>query len=193
MRKEIKIAGFGGQGVVLAGYILGKALALYEGLEAVMTQAYGPEARGGASSANIVVADKPIDYPFVQQADVLVALSQEAYSKFRPQARGGAQILIDEDLVTPNDDDLPYRVPATRFAELLGRRIVTNVVMLGYFTGITKIASPKSMNDAIADSVRPKTLRLNQRAFTAGYDYAMTGSRKTPKSITRLLPEEPSL
>ena len=79
MRKEIRISGFGGQGIVLAGYLLGKALTLYEEMEAVMTQSYGPEARGGASSANIVVADRPIDYPFVQKADVLVALSQEAY------------------------------------------------------------------------------------------------------------------
>ena len=67
MRKEIRISGFGGQGVVLAGYILGKGLAIYDGFEAVMTQSYGPEARGGASSANVVLSDEPIDYPFVQE------------------------------------------------------------------------------------------------------------------------------
>src|SRR4030067_523155 len=82
MRKEIRIAGFGGQGVALAGMVLGKALTIYEDMEAVMTQAYGPEARGGASSANVVLSDQPIAYPFVQAADVLVALSQEAYSNF---------------------------------------------------------------------------------------------------------------
>ena len=98
MRKEIRISGFGGQGVVLAGYILGKALTLYDGLEAVMTQSYGPEARGGASSANVIVSDRSIAYPFVQQPDILVALSQEAYTRFRPMTKPEALILIDEDL-----------------------------------------------------------------------------------------------
>ena len=87
MRQEIRLSGFGGQGIVLAGYILGKALTIYDGLEAVMTQAYGPEARGGASSANILVSDKAIDYPIVHHPDILVALSQEAYSKFKPTAK----------------------------------------------------------------------------------------------------------
>ena len=95
MRKEIRIAGFGGQGIVLAGYILGKAFALYDGYDDVMTQSYGPEARGGASSANIVVSDEPIDYPFLQHPDILVALSQEAYTKFNKTAKQGASILID--------------------------------------------------------------------------------------------------
>jgi len=99
MRKEIRIAGFGGQGVVLAGYILGKAFAVYEGLEAVMTQSYGPEARGGSSSSNVVVSDEPIDYPFVLEPDVLILLSQEAYTRFRPTAKPDALVIIEEDLV----------------------------------------------------------------------------------------------
>jgi 2-oxoglutarate ferredoxin oxidoreductase subunit gamma len=198
MYKEIKIAGFGGQGVVLAGIILGKAFALYEGLEAVMTQAYGPEARGGASNANIVVSDEPIDYPFVQHPDILVALSQEAYDKFRLQAGNGAYVLIDSDLVTPNPNDDPFCVPATRFAEDLGRRIVANVVMLGFLTGVTEIVTPASMNEAIATSVRPKTLELNKRAFAAGYDFAVTlPGINTERTISRNpdqeIPQEPSL
>lgn len=198
MYKEIKIAGFGGQGVVLAGIILGKALSLYEDLEAVMTQAYGPEARGGASSANIVVSNEPIDYPFVQHPDILVTLSQEAYNKFRDQAGNGAQVLIDADLVTPYPNDDPFRIPATRFAEDLGRRIVTNVVMLGFLTGVTEIVTPASMNEALADSVRPKTLQLNQRAFAAGLDYAVTllggkTLRTTSKNTEQENPQEPTL
>lgn len=198
MHKEIKIAGFGGQGVVLAGIILGKALSLYEDLEAVMTQAYGPEARGGASSANIVVSNEPIDYPFVQHPDILVALSQEAYNKFRPQAGSGAQVLIDADLVTPNPNDDVFRVPATRMAEDLGRRIVANVVMLGFLTGVTEIVTPASMKEAIAASVRPKTLQLNQRAFAAGYDYAVPlPERKTLRTTSKKSeqdnPQEPTI
>lgn len=174
MRKEIRLAGFGGQGLGLAGLILGRALALYDDLEAVMTQSYGPEARGGASSANVVVADRPIAYPFVQQPDILVVLSQEAYNKFRPTASPEATILIDEHLVEPTPDDTPLRIPATRLAEELGRRIVTNVVMLGFFTATTGLVSREAMEKAIEDTVRPKTLPLNLEAFAKGFDYAHT-------------------
>lgn len=172
MRREIKISGFGGQGVVLAGYILGKCCAIYSGLEAAMTQAYGPEARGGASSSNIVVSDQPIDYPFVQQADILVALSQEAYTTFRPRAKPDAQVLIDEDLVNPFEDDRPLKIPATRLAEQLGRRIVANVVMLGFFTASTGLVGRGAMEETIKSSVKAKFIPLNMQAFEAGYQYA---------------------
>jgi 2-oxoglutarate ferredoxin oxidoreductase subunit gamma len=171
MRTEIRISGFGGQGVVLAGFILGKALALYEGLEAVMTQSYGPEARGGASSVNVVFSDREIAYPFVQEPDVLVALSQEAYTKFRPQAGKGAQILIDADLVTPFEDDQVLAIPATRMAEDLGKRIVANMIMLGFFTAVTGLASRESMQQALETSVKSKTVPLNLQAFKLGYEY----------------------
>jgi len=173
MRKEIRISGFGGQGVVLAGYILGKALALYEGREAVMTQAYGPEARGGASSANVVLSDQPIAYPFVQSADVLVAMSQEAYSKFRPEAKQDALVLTDQDLVTPHEGDCVFSIPATQMAEDLGRRMVANVVMLGFFTALAGLVSHESILQAIQTSVKAKTLPLNLRAFEAGYTYGL--------------------
>jgi 2-oxoglutarate ferredoxin oxidoreductase subunit gamma len=171
MRVEIRIAGFGGQGVALTGIILGKALALYAGLEAVMTQAYGPEARGGASSANIVVSDHDIAYPFVQQPDFLVALSQEAYTKFRPTAKAEAVILIDEELVDPHPGDNVLSIPSTRLAEGLGRRIVTNVVMLGFFTAVSGIVSRPAVEEAIRETVKPKTVPLNLDAFDAGYQY----------------------
>jgi 2-oxoglutarate ferredoxin oxidoreductase subunit gamma len=171
MRKEIRISGFGGQGVVLAGYILGKCFSLYEGLEAVMTQSYGPEARGGASSSNIVVADEPIDYPFVLRPDIQVALSQEAYTKFRPLVNEGAVCLIDQDLVTPFDDDQPLKIPATMLAEELGRRIVANVVMLGFFTATTDLVKRESMEETIKSSVKAKTISLNIKAFETGYEY----------------------
>lgn len=171
MRKEIRIAGFGGQGVVLAGYVLGKALALYAGREAVMTQSHGPEARGGASSADLVVSEEPIAYPFVQQPDFLVALSQEAYTKFRPSAKQSALVLIDGDLVRPEDGDQIKAIPATRLAEDLGRRIVANVVMLGFFTAVTGLVDPKAMLRALETSVKAKTLPLNLSAFQAGFEY----------------------
>jgi 2-oxoglutarate ferredoxin oxidoreductase subunit gamma len=171
MRQEIRISGFGGQGVGLAGHILGKALAIYENLEAVMTQAYGPEARGGASSANIVASDEPIDYPFVQSPDVLIALSQEAYGKFRPTAKKGAIILIDNGLVHPFEDDQPLKIPATAMAEKLGNRIVTNLVILGFFTAVVDLVSRDSMQAAITSSVKERFVDLNLRAFEVGFAY----------------------
>ena len=171
MRREIRIAGFGGQGVVLAGYVLGKAVALYDGREVVMTQSHGPEARGGASSADLVISTEPIAYPFVQQPDILVALSQEAYSKFHPTAKTDAIVLIDRDLVIPGDGDLFHTIPATQLAEDLGRRIVANVVMLGYFTAVTKLVDPGAMVKALETSVKPKTVALNLDAFQAGFEH----------------------
>ncbi len=171
MRIEIRIAGFGGQGVVLAGYVLGKAFALYDRYEAVMTQSYGPEARGGASSANLVISDEPIDYPFVEKPHVLVALSQEAFTKFRPGARSGAQLLIDEDLVIPLVEDQPYTIPATRLAGEMGRRIVANMIMVGFFTAVTGLIAQEAVAEAIKTSVKAKTVPLNLEAFTKGYEY----------------------
>jgi 2-oxoglutarate ferredoxin oxidoreductase subunit gamma len=172
MRLEVRIAGFGGQGVGLAGYILGKALTVYDDYEAVMTQAYGPEARGGASSADIVVSYEPIDYPFVQHPDILVILSQEAYTKFRPTAKPDAIILVDEDLVEPEIGDNPKRIPATRIAEGIGRRIVANLVILGFFVSASGLGSPQAVEKAIKTTVKPKTVALNLEAFEHGLKYA---------------------
>lgn len=171
MRKEIRISGFGGQGVVLAGYILGKAFSLYQGLEAVMTQAYGPEARGGASSSNIVVADRPIDYPFIQCADVLIALSQEAYTRFRAEAKPDALILIDNGLVNPTPEDHVYGIPATSIAEELGLRIVTNMVMLGFIASKLDLTDRQALERSIETTVRKNTIALNLQAFSQGFEY----------------------
>jgi 2-oxoglutarate ferredoxin oxidoreductase subunit gamma len=177
VRQEIRISGFGGQGVALAGLIIGKACALYEDLAAVMTQAYGPEARGGSSSADVVVADRPIDYPFIEQADILIALSQEAYTRFRPEAKPDALVIVDEGLVETSPNDTVLTIPATQLAEDLGRRIVANVVVLGFYTGSTQLIQPESMRQAIEDTVRPKTVPLNLEAFEAGYRFAMQKER----------------
>ena len=183
MRSEIRIAGFGGQGIVLAGYILGKAFALFEGYDAVMTQAYGPEARGGASSANIVVSDEPIDFPFVMQPDILIALSQEAYSKFRVTTRQKAIVIIDEELVSPDSGDEVLKIPATHFAEDLGKRIVANIIMLGFFTGVTGLVSKQSVLKAIRNSVKPNIVDLNFEAFNKGFEYAITLEKEIEPAV----------
>jgi 2-oxoglutarate ferredoxin oxidoreductase subunit gamma len=173
MRTEIRISGFGGQGVGLAGQIIGKALAIFDGKEAVMTQAYGPEARGGASSANIVTSDEPIDFPFVQEPDILIALSQEAYTKFRPGAKQEALVLIDSGLVIPFENDSTFKIPATMLAEDLGNRIVTNIVMLGAFTAVWPVVGREAMEKAIETSLKAKFVALNMKAFEKGYEYTL--------------------
>ena len=178
MRMEIRIAGFGGQGVGLAGHILGKAAAIHQDLEAVMTQSYGPEARGGASSANVVIADRRIDYPFVERPDMLLALSQEAYTKFRPETGSDTLVIIDDGLVTPNDDDEVLGIPATRLAENLGRRIVANMVMLGFYASVGRLIDRESLEKAIETTVPAKTLSLNLKAFATGYEFEAERERQ---------------
>lgn len=172
MRKEIRIAGFGGQGTVLAGYLLGKAFSLYQDLEAVMTQSYGPEARGGASSSNIVVADREIAFPFVQEADILIALSQEAYTKFKSETKPDAVILIDTSLVEAGECAGVSGLPATEIAEQLGHRIVANVVMLGFLCGHEEWILPEAMDQAIRTTLKEKTIEINLKAFQKGLEMA---------------------
>ncbi len=173
MRHDIRVAGFGGQGMLLAGLLIGKAAALYDGKEAVLTQSYGPEARGGASNADVIIDDDPIDYPLVAHPDHFVAMFQEAYERYRPNMVKDGTLLIESDLVKPSADEGPYRgIPATRIAEELGRRIVANVVMVGFFSGATGLISPQAGEQAIRNTLRPRLVDLNLKAFNAGYDYA---------------------
>ncbi len=167
---QVRIGGYGGQGIVLTGLLLGRAACLYDGKEAVLTQSYGPEARGGASSTDVVIASHPIDYPLVTEPDVLVIFFQEAYTKFRKLLKTNGVLIIESDLVRPDDQEEEIAaLPATRMAEALGHRIVANVVMLGFLTAKTKIVSPESIEEAIRTTVKPKTVDLNLRAFEAGF------------------------
>jgi 2-oxoglutarate ferredoxin oxidoreductase subunit beta len=171
---EIRLCGFGGQGIVLAGTITGKASALIDHREATLTQSYGPESRGGACSAALIVSDALILYPYVTRPNLMAAMYQEAYTTYHGQLAEGGLLLIDEDLVQP-DPAAGQRVipiPATRIAEQeLGRRIVANIVMLGAMTALTNVISEEAMRQAILDSVPKGTEALNMQAFQMGYDY----------------------
>jgi len=172
-RKEIRLSGFGGQGIILAGYILGKAAALYDNKHATLTQSYGPESRGGACAAELIIADEPIDYPALVEPDVLVAMSQEAYTKYADHVRGDGLILIDHSLVDPEahpSDALALHIPATQIADQeLGKRMAANVVMLGFTVAVTGIVSAAAAREAVSSSVPPKFRDLNQAAFDRGY------------------------
>jgi len=171
---EIKIGGLGGQGVILGGIIIGKAAALYDGKHSCLTQLFGPEARGSACSAQVVVDQDPILYPYVSAPHLMVAMSQDAFRKFAPELRPDGTLLIEEELVKP--EGLPptvkvYAIPATRIAEELGRKMVLNIVMVGFFAAITGVVSEKAAREAVADSVPPNTVDLNMKAFERGFEY----------------------
>ena len=174
-RVEIQFGGFGGQGIILAGLILGRALSLYDNKEAVFTQSYGPEARGGAASSGVVMDDEGVDYPYVESPDIFIVMSSHAYSTYIDRVKPGATIIYDCDLVSL-DDRVPdgaklYPINATKLAERLGNRIVANIIMLGYFTRITGIVSYDSMVRSVSEMVPPKAKELNLRAFDVGYNY----------------------
>lgn len=171
---QVRIGGVGGQGIVLAGRLLGRAAALYDGKEAVCTQSYGPEARGGASRADVVISEKPVDYPYVLQADILAVLFQEAYTRFRDRVAPGGLLIADSMLVQPYDDESEHvvTVPATKIAEELGGRMVTNIVMLGYMIEKTGIVSRDSLEQAIHSSMKKQHVEIDMKALDAGIAYA---------------------
>jgi len=173
---QIKVTGFGGQGVILTGIILARAACIHDGKNATQSQSYGPEARGGAARSEVVISDGPIDYPKVEKADVLVAMSQEALDRHIGTLKDGGTLLVDEGLVK----DLPdvsrvtlYRIPSTRVAaEELQRRIVANMVMLGALVGVTSVISEKALKATVKESVPPGTEELNIEALERGLSLA---------------------
>jgi len=174
-KTEIRVGGLGGQGVILCGMIIGKAASIFDGKHATLIQAFGPEARGSACSAQVTVADEAIGYPYVKNPDVLIVMSPDAYSQFAPHLKPGGVLLYEKELITL-DDKLPAGVkalgiPATRFAEELGRRLVLNIVMTGFFAGVTGVVSFEAVEKAVKSSVPKGTEDLNLRAFRKGYEY----------------------
>ena len=173
---EIRIAGFGGQGVILSAIVIGKAGCIYEGGFSTMTQSFGPEARGGACSAQVILSDSPVLYPYVTRPDVLVVMSHEAYSIFAPLVKENGTLIVEQDLVRV--DKLPsgvrvFSCPATRLAEELGKKMVLNIVMVGFFGAVTGLLQPDSLRNAIADSVPEAYRDLNRKAFDKGYEYGL--------------------
>ena len=174
-KTEIRVGGLGGQGVILNASILGKAASIFEGKHATLIQAFGPEARGSACSAQVTISTEDIGYPYVKNPDVLVLMSQDAYNQFAPTLKPGGLLLYEEELVSI-DNRLPkgakaIGIPATRFAEELGRRLVLNIVMVGFFAGVTGLLSYESVEKAVKDSVPKGTEDLNMRALKKGFEF----------------------
>jgi 2-oxoglutarate ferredoxin oxidoreductase subunit gamma len=169
-RTEIRITGFGGQGVVLAGQIIGHACAVNGGKHATMIQSFGPEARGSACSTTLAVSDTEVLYPYIGRPDIFVVMSGEGYDKFGDELKDDGILVYEKDLVKVREKEgqRSYGVSSTRIAEELGRAIVQNIVMLGFFAAATEIVPVETMRQAVEESVPKGTEALNLRAFDAG-------------------------
>ena len=173
-RTELKIGGFGGQGVIMSGYIIGRAASIFDQKYATMIQAFGPEARGSACSAQVIVSSEPIAYPYIIAPSIMVVMSQEAYTKFTPELSAGGTLITEEELVVPHNlrkDVRHYSIPATRIAEELGKKLVVNIVMVGFMTAVTSVVNGGAMRKAVITSVPQGTEDLNLEAFDRGYSF----------------------
>jgi 2-oxoglutarate ferredoxin oxidoreductase subunit gamma len=169
----VRITGFGGQGVVLSGYIIGRACAINADKHATMIQSFGPEARGSACSATVAISDAEVLYPYIHRPDIFIVMSMEGYTKYRDELKDGGILIYEKDLVhpVPKEGQAAFGVPSTRIAEALGRAIIQNIVMLGFVAGAAEIVPRAAMRDAVKASVPQGTEELNLKAFDAGLAY----------------------
>jgi len=171
-RKEITITGFGGQGIVLAGKILGEAGALGDHRHSTLVQSYGPEARGGACSAQVIISEDTIHYPYVRKPDILVCMSQAGFDKYIHELKEEGTLITDQDLVQTHGYEKDFfTIPSTRMAEELGRKMMANIIMFGFFTAITGAVSLDAARAAVLSSVPKGTEQLNLKAFQKGFDF----------------------
>ena len=172
-RYEIRFSGAGGQGLITAGIILAEAASIIEGKHAVQSQSYGPEARGGASKAEVIISDDPIDYPKATVVDACLAMTQEAADKYANGIKKGGVLLLDSDFVKdePKGDFKIYKFPIIRTAkEEVGREIVGNVVALGAMIALTDVVNRESGEKAVLAKVPEAFLDLNKKAYSLGYE-----------------------
>ena len=175
MRTEIRLSGSGGQGLITAGIILARAASLYDGKNAVQTQSYGPEARGGASKAEVIISDKRINYPKVQSPDVFVALTQEALDKYIKGVKEGGLVLIDDMLVKspPQGNFQVYSLPVlTRAAESVGSIMTANILTLALVNTLCPLVSEEALEKAVKEMFPPKATELNMKALSVGRELA---------------------
>ncbi len=169
MRKELRLSGSGGQGLITAGIILAEA-AMRDGLEAVQTQSYGPEARGGAAKAEVILSDFEVDYPKVSSPDFVLAMTPIACDKYGCNLKPGAKLVVDEDLV-PNAPDSKhcYRFPITKISkDITGRPLSANVVALGVLNELFKFVSPERLEEAVRQRVPKASVEDNIKALNEG-------------------------
>ena len=179
-RYELRFSGAGGQGLILAGVIMAEAASIYDGKQAVQSQSYGPEARGGSSKSEVIISDDPIDYPKATRVDALLALTQEACDKYVHDLKEGGVLLLDSDMVK--------KMPAGNFAVTafpiintakneVGREIVANIVALGAMVALSGAVTKESAEKAVLARVPEAFVELNKKAFLLGYEKAMAAKK----------------
>jgi 2-oxoglutarate ferredoxin oxidoreductase subunit gamma len=179
-RKEVRLSGTGGQGIILAGQILAQAVSLYEKEKyATLTQSYGPEARGGSCAAQVVISDEPVGYPYVIRPQVLVIMSQEAYDKYTSGLVPEALVIIDRDLVSSNASQKfkVLAIPATHMAREMGRVVVANIIILGFLAAVSDVVSATALKKSILSTVPEGMAEFNMKAFELGYEYGLSQTK----------------
>ena len=172
-RTEIRLAGEGGQGMILAGIILAEAAAIYDGKNAVQSQSYGPEARGGASRSEVIISEDEIDFPEVILPNILVALSQMAFDKYAANLSPDGLIIVDDEKVKNVSGDDVIKLPVGRIAlEVTGRAITSNTVVLGILVGLTGLVSRPALEKAVAAHAPKGTAEMNSKALQVGFEQA---------------------
>jgi 2-oxoglutarate ferredoxin oxidoreductase subunit gamma len=172
-RTEIRLAGAGGQGMILAGIILAEAASIYDGLHVVQSQSYGPEARGGASKSEVILSNTAIDFPEVIQADVVIVLSQEALDKYGHGLGDSGLLIVDSNQISQNVPETAIQLPITQIArETTGREITANTVALGILVGLTNVVSLEAIRKAVKARAPQGTQEINLAALEAGFQVA---------------------
>ena len=173
MRKQLRLSGSGGQGVITAAIIFAEA-AVAEGKEAVQSQSYGPEARGGASKSGVIIDDGPIYHPHVLVPDLVLAMTQKAADKYYGDLNADGLLVLDDSLV-PETPDFPHvvRIPITKLAiEQVGKPLFANIVALGALVRLTNLVSFDTIRQSVAHRVPPHTVEQNMKALQVGWDAA---------------------
>ncbi len=189
MKQQLRLSGSGGQGVITAAIIFAEA-AVADGLEAVQSQSYGPEARGGASKSEVIVSDEPIYHPHVEHPDLVLAMTQKAADKYFIDLREDGLLVLDEQLVPkPPKFARAFRIPITKLAvEEVGKPLFANIVALGALVRLTQLVPLEAVRTSVANRVPPHTVEPNMKALRVGWDAAGKGMEKqgmgafTPKA-----------
>ena len=169
-RYEVRMAGEGGQGLVLAGIILAEAAAIYDGKNAIMTQSYGAQQRGGPSRSEVIISDGEIDYPKVLKSDLLLALTQDAFDRYRNDMRKGGLIIVDSELVERVPHDHTVSLPIMGISrEATGRETAGSIVALGIIVELTNVVSHEAITRALMARVPKGSETVNMKALEAGF------------------------
>jgi 2-oxoglutarate ferredoxin oxidoreductase subunit gamma len=178
-RYEVRLSGSGGQGLILAGVILAEAAGIHDGKYVCQTQSYGPEARGGASKAEVIISDEEIDYPKAMKPDLLLAMNQRSCDTYLFDLKPNGVLVVDSTFVKQLPTSKAIAIPFTQIArEKFGREIVANIIALGALATLSGVVSLKSLEAAVLNRLSASSADMNREALAAGIEAAMTFMQK---------------